>query len=239
MLVLLNDLAEMPAGSHALALHDSAAEGAEHATAFLCSAPDPSSCSYWVDDPRLLELYRARVARSGPDRSGSVRLLPGSQVEPFGSRLRPVREVREFVGSHPKGVSVAAESTSRALNFESLPKFEEYERWLGRQPNRVSRYLCPYDLRRVPLDHAPSLMRALGEAHTHLLLSWTEDLVLRLLEVFLFATPNGVPEGLQGTLEQARDAGWLGYEAGRGFSWTVRGEHFAQMLREGRSSQAR
>ncbi|MDE1819238.1 MAG: hypothetical protein KGJ23_02840 [Euryarchaeota archaeon] len=232
MPILLKDLSSLPSGTHAIAFHDSGEEEAEHAVAFLRGASDPGATAYWVAEPWVADLVREKLPRISARFEGAIRDLQGPQVAATQRVLRPVPEIAEFVSAHPRGVSAGADAVSYYWTREDVPRIEEYESWFDQQPRGGSRFLCPYDLRRIPLDMAPSLMRQLGSAHDHLTLSDSEDPISRLVQAFLFASPQGVPEGLRGTVDEALDNGWLYYRPSHGFSWTVRGEHFSQLLRE-------
>lgn len=215
----------LPAGSHCLSVHVGDEEGADQAAEFLAGTPDGQSASFWVADEVQENLYRARVARSSPDHVGCVAVLPREQVALVDGRLRPVEEVAAFVGSHPEGVTGAADTIDRNWTPSSLEDHLEYEQWFQAQGREHSRFLCPYELRRIPPESAPKVLRELGEHHSHVVLSGASDPAVQLLELFIFGTPGALPESLRPTLAWAHEAGLLSTDTISGdFRLTLEGE---------------
>lgn len=201
--MLIWDLRQLPRGSHCLSLHASEGEAARHAVTFLSGEPDEERARYFVHDERLRPLYDGWFRAEAPTHSGCVSVLDREQVEADGSgRLRPIEEVRRFLESHPGGVSAGGDTLSHHWRPENLPEHLEYEAWFNQQPREHSRFVCPYDLRRVPADSAPHVLRELGSLHSHVALSRSEEPAARLLQLFVFGTRETLPEELDA------DLGW-------------------------------
>jgi hypothetical protein len=203
---------EIPEGAHAVSFHVTRREAAEHAAAFLAGTPQGQAARYWVPDERLVEFYAGVAGEHAPDHVGCVGVLPKEQVEPLRGKLRPVAEVSEFIAEHPEGVTAAGDTISAYWTPTTAPDHLEYEEWFQSQPRQHSRFLCPYDLRSVPPELAPKVMRELGSHHTHVILSDASDDVARLLELFIFETTNDLPEELNVTLSWALREGLIEVE---------------------------
>lgn len=193
MVEVVQDLRRLPAGSHCLGLHAGPEEAAEHAVLFIAGTPEGVEPSYWVGDPELADYYNERLAFHAPDHMGCVSALDREQLRSVDGRLRPVPEIQEFVSTHPEGVAGGADTISAYWTAENLPEHLEYEAWFHVQPRRRSRFLCPYDLRRIPLAPALHVLRQLGAHHSHVVLSASNEPAVRLLQLFVFATPADVP----------------------------------------------
>jgi hypothetical protein len=203
--VVLSDLAELPRGSHCLSLHADVAEAADHAADFLAGTPDGQAAAYWVADTALQSYYQDRIAEDFPGQVGCIMVLSGEQVHPVDGKLRPVDEVVKFVTSHPEGVTGAGETLSLYWGPENIPEHLEYEAWFDGQPRDSSRFLCPYDLRRVPIEDAPEILRELGKHHSHVVLSPSTQPAVRLLQLFVFETVQDLPPQLVDTFQWALD----------------------------------
>lgn len=200
---VVEDLRRLPQGSHCLSFHASEEEAAQHAVAFLAGTEDGTDARYWVADERLRAYYDHWLSVESPARVGCVAVLATEQVEPDpAGRLRPVPEVREFVQGHPDGVTAGGDTLSRYWSTQNVPAHLEYEGWFQRQPIDRSRFLCPYDLRRVPPDVLPGVLRGLGRVHTHVALSRSPEPSVRLLQLFAFPRTEAIPEVLDA------DLGW-------------------------------
>lgn len=222
---VLPDPRQLPQGSHCVSFHSTRDEAAHNAISFLAGTPAGQAASYWVPDPRTAGQYRQRLAIEFPDHVGCVAVLPHEQVEPVGGRLRPVNEVRAFLHEHPEGVTAAGETLSTYLTADNVPEHLEYESWFQEQPLGDSRFLCPYDLRRIPPDMAPQVLRELGAHHTHVVLSASRDAGVRLLQLFVFWTIDEIPEPLEGTLGWAWKSALVDLEkASRELELTSKGE---------------
>ncbi len=197
---LLDDLEQLPPGSHCVSFHATRDEAAQHAVSFLAGAPKGQAAAYWVPDSDTLAYYDKWLAREAPDHVGCVAILAREQVESIGGKLRPVEEVRRFVGSHPEGVTGGGETITRYWTPETIPEHLEYESWFQDQPRQESRFLCPYDLKEIPPAMAPGVMRELGAHHSHVVLSTSLEPGARLLQLFVFPTVDQIPEALDGTL---------------------------------------
>lgn len=206
---VVEDLKDLPLGSHALSLHATRTEGADHAIAFLSGTPQGQSARYWVPDSALASYYNERLSSESPAQVGCVGILSREQVAPEGPVLRPVPEITDFVRRHPEGVTAAGETLSRHLTAESIPAHLEYEEWFEEQPRPGSRFLCPYDLRRVPPDHASDFLRELGTHHHFVCLSQSEDPAVRLLQLFLWPTARDLPEELGPDVSWASSEGFV------------------------------
>jgi hypothetical protein len=136
-----------------------------------------------------------------------VRVLDHEQDETVGGRLRPVREVREFVGGHPEGVTGGGDTISDYLTPDNVEEHLEYEGWFDDQPRDRSRFLCPYDLRKIPPQAAPGVLRQLGAHHSHAILSASTEPAVRLLQLFVFGAPEDLPAELKDTLRWATEHG--------------------------------
>ncbi|MCI4362713.1 MAG: hypothetical protein L3K13_00160 [Thermoplasmata archaeon] len=203
----MEDLAHLGLGSHCVSFHASRDEAKDQAVDFLAGAPDGQAASYWVGEPTLKDYYSEELARRSPDHVGCVFILPGPQVRWIEDRLRPADEVLEFVGAHPEGVSGAAETITQYWAPENVPDHLEYESWFQDQPRDHSRFLCPYDLRRIPPEIAPGTLRELGRHHTHVALSASREPAARLLQLFIFGSTEKIPVALRESLEWALKTG--------------------------------
>ncbi len=218
-------LTELPVGAHCLGIHVGEAEGAAQAADFVAGAPDRQPASFWVSDERRQQEYRETMGRVSPQQVGCVAVLPSEQVAPVAGVLRPVDEISRFVAGHPEGVTAGADTIDRHWTAATIPDYLEYEEWFESQRGDRSRFLCPYDLRRIPPEAAPELLRGLGSHHSHVVLSENPEPAVRLLELFIFGRPDALPPALEPTLAWARARGYLG--AGRAeeeFSLTPEGE---------------
>jgi hypothetical protein len=206
---LLGSLSEAPLGSHSLCFHASEHEAAVHAAEFLAGTPEGQAAQYWVPDGEAATYYAQVVLERAPEHVGCIAVLPTEQVEPVDGKLRPVAPIREFLSEHGDGVSAGAETISRYWSLETVPEHLEYEAWFQEQPRDGSRFICPYDLRRVPPQVAPQVMRELGAHHSHVVLSGSEEPGARLLQLFLFDTVSDVPDSMDPTLGWAVKKGLL------------------------------
>ena len=204
---VLDDLVHLPLGSHCVSFHASREEAADQAVSFLAGRPDGQAAAFWVADSSLLAYYDEKIAERAPEQVGCVHVLPHEQVGPVAGKLRPVEEVQEFLADHPEGVTGGADTLSLYWSPETIPDHLEYEAWFQQQPRDGSRFLCPYDLRRVPPESAPEVMRELGKNHSHAALSTSEEPAVRLLQLFVFGTAESLPSQLGETLTWARDTG--------------------------------
>ncbi len=200
MATVLDDLKDLPLGAHAVSFHSSRQEAARNAVSFLAGAPEGQAATYWVPDSERADYYRLWLAREAPSQVGCVAILPHEQVTEVDGKLRPVQEVLEFVGRHPEGVTACGETISHYWKPQNIPEHMEYEAWFDRLPRDASRFLCPYDLRTVPPDQAPLVMRELTAHHSHVVLSSSSEPGARLLQLFIFPTVEEIPEPVEGTL---------------------------------------
>ncbi|MGI0131600.1 MAG: hypothetical protein ACREDK_00655 [Thermoplasmata archaeon] len=201
---VISDLEELPLGAHCLSLHADRTEAADHAVRFLAGTPEGKAPSFWVTDPGLANYYSERLVEAAPACIGCVHVLEGEQVSPMEGKLRPAPAIREFLGAHPGGVSAGADTISQYWTSETVPEHLEYEAWFQEQPREESRFICPYDLRRIPQGDWPRTLRELGSHHTHVSLSRSSDPGARLLELFVFGTRAEIPKELAATLLWAR-----------------------------------
>jgi hypothetical protein len=209
MPVVLRDLAELPMGSHALALYSGRSEAADQAVQFVASAPPQMAVSFWVPKPEIARRYNDRLAAVAPERVGCVAVLEHEQVEPVDGKLRPTHEVVDFLAEHPDGVTAGGDTMSLYWDSDSMPEHLEYEAWFDEQPRSNSRFLCPYDLRTVPPDEATDVLRDLGDHHSHVVLSSSTEPAVRLLQLFIFGTSAELPERLRGDLRWANEHGYV------------------------------
>jgi hypothetical protein len=206
---VIDDLVHLPLGSHCVSFHVSQEEAADHAASFLAGTPEDQAASYWVGDASLLPYYEEKLAETAPRQVGCVHLLETEQVAPEDGHLRPIPTVKEFVGAHPEGVTAAGETLSLYWTRETIPEHMEYEQWFDTLPRDDSRFLCPYDLRRVPPELAPSVLRDLGAHHSHAVLSASLEPAVRLLQLFVFATPSDLPDQLKDSRRWAEEHGLI------------------------------
>ena len=204
---LLTDLGQLPLGSHCLDLYATREEAADAAVEFLAGAPPGQPSRYWVADSALQSYYQERLRVVAPRQVGCVMVLDHEQVQSIDGRLRPAEEVAGFVADHPEGVTGGADTIGRYWGPPSVPAHLEYEAWFDAQPRDRSRFLCPYDLRSVPPADAPQILRELGRHHSHALLSTSGEPAVRLLQLFLFATPGDLPPALAPTYIWAIESG--------------------------------
>ena len=209
---LISDLSKLPTGSHCLELFASEAEAADRAAAFLAGAEDPEATSYWVADDRLVALNRQQVARRDPRHEGNVHHLRGPQVVRREGVLRPTGEILRFVRNHPEGVTGGAAAITGYWTREEIPAYLEYEEWFHRQARGRSRFLCPYDLRKVPVDLAAEVLPELARHHSHLVVSTVRHPTTLLVQLLVFPSAESVPEKLRKVLDWALRGGLLGLE---------------------------
>jgi hypothetical protein len=206
---VLDDLAELPVGAHCLGLSASFPEATDHAVEFLAGTPEGMTPSYWVDDVESARRLNHRLARELPAHVGCVVPLGHEQVERRDGKLRPASEILAFLAQHPEGVTAAGDTLSRYWTCETMADHLEYEAWFEDQPRATSRFLCPYDLRAVPIEDAPRILADLGRHHSHVVLSSSDEPAVRLLQLFVFGTPAEVPPRLGPDLEWARRHGYV------------------------------
>lgn len=206
---VLDNPTDLPIGSHALSFHADSGEAEKHAIQFLSGAPADTPAVYFVHDEETSAHYNDRLSSELPARVGCVRALGHEQVESVDGKLRPVREVRAFFSQHHEGVTAGGDTLSRYLLPETISAHIEYEGWFDEQPREGSRFICPYDLRRLPAESAPEILRELGRRHSHVVLSSSAEPAVRLLQVFLFETRAEVPERLRADLRWASHKGYL------------------------------
>jgi hypothetical protein len=202
---IVSDLVELPLGSHCISFHVSREEASEHATSFLAGNLPGMAAMYWVTDASIAAEYSDRLSSKAPDQVGCVAILHREQVERAEGRLRPVSEVTNFIRAHPEGVSAGAETITAYWTPENIPDHVEYESWFQGQPRAKSRFICPYDLRRVPPQMAPKVLRELGAQHSHAVLSDSPEPAVRLLQLFAFGTPAEIPPQLLDTYRWAME----------------------------------
>lgn len=209
---LISDLSKLPTGSHCLELFASEEEAADRAAAFLAGAEDPEATSYWVADDRLVALNRKHVARRDPRHEGNVHRLRGPQVVRREGVLRPTGEIIRFVKDHPEGVTGGAAAITGYWTREEIPAYLEYEEWFHRQARGRSRFLCPYDLRKVPVDLAAEVLPELARHHSHLVVSSVRQPAALLVQLLVFPSAESVPEEHRKVLDWAVREGLLGLE---------------------------
>jgi hypothetical protein len=209
MIEVVKDASRIPPGSHALSLFVTQEEAAARAADFLAGAPREQEAAYWLADDRLLPMYLEAVEQRAPERLPALRVLTGSQVEWVGPELRPVEEVAEFVLEHPDGVTGAGETLTWYWTPEEVPAYLEYEQWFHEQARGASRFLCPYNLRDVPPEDAPAILRALGARHSHVILSSSLGTTARVLQLFVFPTARDLPGTLRADLDWAVGEGFV------------------------------
>jgi hypothetical protein len=219
---LIEDLAKLPLGAHAVSFYTSPHEAANHAAAFLAGTPKGQSAAYWVSNEALRARYLRRTGANGS--SPRIGVLPDGQVSTEGGKLRPAHEVQEFLGAHPEGVTAGGETLSDHLTAENVGQHVEYEAWIDRQPHDRSRLLCPYDLRRMPADKATTLVRGLAASHSHVALSKAEEPAMRLLQLFVFPTIQSIPVAQRGDINWALSEGLVGADITGAFDVTPRGQ---------------
>ena len=209
MSIPLDSCGEVPVGGHCVSFHATQEEAADQAASFVAGAAPSQAASYWVPQPGLLPLYRDRMASMDARRVRSIRVLAGPQVHRVGQRLRPVEEVAAFVERHPEGVTGGAETISWYWTADDIKDHLEYEQWFQLQPRAHSRFLCPYDLRRIPADDALPILRELVGHHSHLVLSRGRDESIRLLQLLLFSDAREIPPWLASDLAWGLRSGYV------------------------------
>lgn len=216
MVEAVEDASRLPLGSHALSLFASQQEAAAQAASFLAGAPPGQAASYWIPDQQLLPMYREAVEERDPDRVGAIQVLDGPQVRPVGPELRPVEEVLDLVRAHPEGVTAAGETITWYWTPEQVPSYLEYEEWFHQQARGASRFLCPYNLRNIPPEDAPAILRALGAHHSHVVLSSSTAETARVLQLFVFGTATDIPAPLRTDLAWAKERGLVSVDPATG-----------------------
>jgi hypothetical protein len=229
---VVDDLRELPTGSHCMSFHASREEAARHAVSFLAGTPEGQPAKYWVPDPGRAAYYQHWLASEAPDHVGCVAILSREQVEPVQGKLRPIEEIREFVGGHPDGVTGCGETITQYWTDATIPDHLEYEAWFEGQPRDASRFLCPYDLRAIPPVKAPDVIRDLGRHHSHVALSRSPEPAVRLLQLFAFPTVDETPAPLERTLRWALEKGLVVVDSLRELSLTEAGERIVRTWSE-------
>jgi hypothetical protein len=191
------DARHLPANSHALSLHTTWEEAAEHAACFLAGTPVGQPARFWAPAGSAVPVYAEAVDLLAPQLRDSLYALSEAQVTLSEGKLRPIGEIARFFDDHPEGVTAGGGTLSLYWNAENLPQHLEYERWVNGQPRDASRLLCPYDLRRVPAERAVEAMRALGATHSHVVLSDAGDREAQMLQLFLFESIEHLPRSLE------------------------------------------
>ena len=197
---VLADPQELPRGGHLLSFHATPEEGSRHAARFLAGTPPGQAASYWVVDEPTRRSYREASVQQAPDHVGCIAILPHCQAAPSDGVLRPAKEVQDFLRDHPEGVTAAGETITHYWTPETIPQHLEYEAWFQDQDRERSRFMCPYDLREIPRDLAPRVLRELGAHHTHVVLADSQEPGVRLLELFVFPKVRDIPSVLDGAL---------------------------------------
>ena len=197
MVEVVGTAADLRLGSHALSLHSSREEAESHAVSFLKGAPTGQPASYWVESRNLAEEYTSALRSEDPTHVGCVGVLSTEQVEYRDGRLRPISAVFAFIEQHPEGVSGGADTISSYWDASNVDAHLEYEAWFDDQPKGNSRFICPYDLRRLPAEHAEAVLRELGSHHGQVVLSESPEPAVRLLQLFIFPTLREIPSRLQ------------------------------------------
>ncbi len=228
MTQVIEDLRGLPKGSHALSFHASDREARDRAVRFIQGAPEGQRAAYWVEDEALKAEYDRRLAEAAPLQVGCVGILPEGQIENTPAGLRPVAAVREFVVAHPEGVTAGADTLFRHWDPQDPRPVLEYEEWFDGLARDQSRFLCPYDLRKLPSSDAGTAARSIRELashHSHVALSETEDPALRLLQLFVFASEDEIPDALRSAFREASAGGLIESGGSEGpFFLTAAGE---------------
>ncbi|HEV2317578.1 MAG TPA: hypothetical protein VGV89_08410 [Thermoplasmata archaeon] len=204
---VIGDLVDLPRGAHCASFHATPEEASQNAVDLLAGAPEGQASMYWVSEPGRVHVYDRQLSEEAPSQVGCVAVLSHEQVTWVEGKLRPVPEVLEFVRSHPEGVTAAGDTLSEYWAPRNIPDHLEYERWFETQPRDSSRFLCPYDLRKIPPELAQLVMNELGAHHSHVTLSRSEEPAVRLLQLFLFTTVDQVPPNLSESLDWAERTG--------------------------------
>jgi hypothetical protein len=212
----LDATSQVPVGAHCLSLHATQEEAADHAAAFLSGSPPEHATSYWVAQAGLVPLYRERIGAVDPRHVRSIRVLAGPQVHRVDHRLRPVEEITSFFERHPEGATCGADTITWYWTPDDIRDHLEYEQWFQLQPRVRNRFLCPYDLRRIPLDDAVPVLRELADHHSHLVFSRDRQNPIRLLQLMIFVNTDDIPTTMSSDLDWAVDAGYatVGDETG-------------------------
>jgi len=205
MVQVLGDPADLPLGCHALSFHSSAFEAEDHAMRFISGSPPGIPAVYFVPDEATSGRYNEHLSDVAPEHVGCVMALGHEQVESVGGVLRPAREVRAFFETHQDGVTAGGDTMSMYLEPETVPAHLEYECWFDDQPRNGSRFICPYDLRRVPVDQAAEMLHELGQHHSHVVLSSSAEPAVRLLQLFIFGSRAEVPSEFREQVQWADD----------------------------------
>jgi hypothetical protein len=209
MATVVADPAGLPAGSHTVSFYSGPTEAEEQALRFLSGAAPGTGVHFWVDRPEVAKEYNERLADVASARVGCVAALGHEQVEPVDGKLRPVLEVLGFLAGHPEGVTAGGDTISSHWTAPTVEAHLEYENWFEEQPRENSRFLCPYDLRRVPRENAPDVLHELGRHHSHVVLSSSSEPAVRLLQLFIFGTPDKLPDQLEDELRWAVESGFV------------------------------
>ncbi len=209
MTQVLEDPADLPLGSHALSFHASAEEARDHAIRFLSGTPDGMTAIYWVPDAAASAEYNAKLADVAPSHVGCVLPLGHSQVDWVDGNLRPAPEIRQFLGEHPGGVTAGGDTLTKYWHDDHVDEQVEYEMWFDAQPREDSRFICPYDLRRIGTENPPELLGELGRHHSHVVLSSSAEPAVRLLQLFIFPTAGELPPQLGEDLDWATEQGYI------------------------------
>ncbi len=229
---VLEDPEQLPPGSHCLSLYASDEEAALRAAAFLAGAEDPSRATYYVSGERLLAYTRRHVRARSPRLAQRVRDLGGPQTVREGPYFRPAAEVVRFVREHPEGVSTGGQTITQYWSRETIAGHLEYEQWFQQQPREGSRFLCPYDLREVPVDLAPRVLANLALHHSHIIFSTAPEPASQVLQLATSPRLEEMSPTLERSARWCLQEGFATVEAGSGtLTLAERGESFARALR--------
>lgn len=199
---VLDDPADLPIGCHAFSFHASVEEAADHASGHLWNSPTIDQGAYWIGTGRPRAPYEEAILRRRPEMLTALRSLETPSTEATDGALRPIKEVVAWVENHPDGVVAAAETLSWYWDPIHAPMNIAYEQWFHTLERRHSRFLCPYDLRRVPIGVAGLVLPKLRRVHTHLVLSTDRRPEIRVMQLLAFQGESELPELLAGDMER-------------------------------------
>lgn len=203
------DPQELSVGSHSLCLYADAAEAAEKEARYLAGTPDGLFATFLVSGPARADAAMAQLRHAAPRLVLALQQFEGEHVEAVDGRLRPVRAIRELLAAHPEGVSAGADTFSSHWGPESVEAHLEYEQWFDGQARERSRFLCAYDLARIPAASLAETLDSLGRHHSHVVLSGSSEPAVRFAQLLAFGTPARVPVRLRENLLWAIEERYL------------------------------
>jgi MEDS: MEthanogen/methylotroph, DcmR Sensory domain len=232
MTALASSAADLPGGSHSVALFASPPEAARHVAGFLRGARDLGQPAIVVtSEEEQLRDYQDAVRAVAPEMERVFELVPGPHTRPTPDGFRPSDAITRFAADHPTGASMCGDTIPRYLDRGNLAAYLRYEAWLDTLRPYPHRALCPYDLTRIPLERAAEALDRLARTHSHALLSDDPNPGVRLLQLLVVPHLDTAPEDQRVYLRRAMAARLFATRGtGKRLGLTLRGEQLVRAL---------